>query len=152
MWPKAVLINIFLFYSIIIPTVALPVHAQATLHDSVMIEGRSGSISNKDHLAVPHVSECGIFCDQSPSQLKLPGPPQSTFKAERAGHGRRGQTQGLAKQTPTPQAKTHKASTHQTGRITRNGYSRTGIFIVKAMLYSVMLCCVVEISLTVTHW
>ena len=138
MWPKATLINIFLFCSYAASAVALPIHSQAILHDSAMLEARSGSISTQNYLPVPHVFGCGIS--------------QPTIKAANAGHGRRQRAQGLAKQIQTPQAKTHKASTHPAGRITRKGYSRTGIFIVKAMLYSAILCCVVEMSLTVTRW
>jgi hypothetical protein len=153
MWPRTILISVILFCLLVLPSLALPIHPQAILRDSVITGETSDSPSTQNHrLPAPHGSECGRFCGRLGSLLQTPGSSNSTLKAEKAGHGRREQTQGRAKQKPTPQSKTHKAHTHHAGRIASSGHSRTGIFIVKAMLYSALLCCVVEISFTVTRW
>jgi hypothetical protein len=153
MWPRTILISIILFYSLAVPSLALPIHPQAILRDPIITDETSDSLSIQNHhLPAPHGSECGRFCDQLQSLLQTPGSSKSTLKAEKAGHGRREQAQGRAKQKPTPQTKTHKAPTHHAERIASSGHSRTGIFIVKAMLCSAILCCVVEISFTVTRW
>jgi hypothetical protein len=153
MWPRTLLIRVILFCSLAVPSRALPIHPQAILRDSVITDEASDSRSTQNHhLPAPHGSECGRFCDQPRSPLQTPESSKSTLKEEKSGHGRREQAQGRAKQKLTPQTKTHKAPTHHAEGIASSGNSRTGIFIVKAMLYSAILCCVVEISFTVTRW